>query len=192
MVKRKKIRVAFAGNPNVGKSTLFNLLTGAHQHIGNWPGKTVELAFGKKTYKDFEFELIDLPGTYSLSGFTDEEIVARDFIIKEKPDVVVVLTSATTLSRNLYLVVQVLELTQNVVVAVNMIDEAKRLGLKINFSGLSKELNIPFVPISALYKEGIDSLLDSIIRVYEGRMKAKELRYHPRVEEYLLQLEELI
>lgn len=169
MGRKEKIRVAFAGNPNVGKSTLFNLLTGAHQHIGNWPGKTVELAFGRKEYKGYEFELIDLPGTYSLSGFTDEELVARDFIVKEKPDVVVVVTSATTLSRNLYLVIQVLELTNNVVVAVNMIDEARRLGIKIDFTGLSNKLAIPFVPISALYGEGIEKLLDSIILVFKGK-----------------------
>ncbi|MEQ9714596.1 MAG: ferrous iron transport protein B [Candidatus Asgardarchaeum sp.] len=190
--KKEKIRVAFAGNPNVGKSTLFNALTGAHQHIGNWPGKTVELAFGKITYKNIEFELVDLPGTYSLSGFTDEEIVARDFIVKEKPDVVVVVTSATTLSRNMYLVIQVLELTNNVVVAVNMIDEARNAGLKIDFRGLSKALNIPFVPISALYKEGIDDLLNAILSVAQGKFKAYQIKYDLELERLLSELELII
>ncbi|MCD6483770.1 MAG: 50S ribosome-binding GTPase, partial [Candidatus Odinarchaeota archaeon] len=136
----KKIRVALAGNPNVGKSTLFNALTGAHQHIGNWPGKTVELAFGNITYRDYEIEFIDLPGTYSLSGFSDEEVVAREFIIKEKPDVVVVVTASTALPRNLYLLLQVMELAEKVVLVINKIDMIKKEGYVIDIAGLSKEL----------------------------------------------------
>ena len=184
----KKIRVALAGNPNVGKSTLFNALTGAHQHIGNWPGKTVELAFGNIMYRDYEIEFIDLPGTYSLSGFSDEEVVAREFIIKEKPDVVVVVTASTALPRNLYLLLQVMELAEKVVLVINKIDMIKKEGYVIDIAGLSKELQIEVVPTNAVMKEGIEELVKSIIKTYEKNIVHKEYRYPEPLESYILTL----
>ena len=185
---KKKIRVALAGNPNVGKSTLFNAITGAHQHIGNWPGKTVELAFGNITYRDYEIELIDLPGTYSLSGFSDEEIVAREFIIKEKPDVVVVVTASTALPRNLYLLLQVMELAEKVVLVINKIDMLKKEGYAIDMVGLSKELQVEVVPTNAVMKEGIDKLLKSVVKTYEKKIVHKEYHYPEPLESYILTL----
>lgn len=155
-------RIAFAGNPNVGKSTIFNTITGLHQHTGNWPGKTVELAAGTCEYRDHHYLFVDLPGTYSLMAHSSEEEVARDYICFGEPDVTVVVCDATCIERNLNLVLQTLEMTKNVIVCVNLLDEAKRKKIHINLEALSTALQVPVIGTNATRKIGIDTLLDTI------------------------------
>ncbi len=159
IMNNKNIKVGLVGNPNVGKSTVFNALTKMNQHTGNWPGKTVESAFGNLKYKDFFVEMVDLPGTYSLISHSKEEEVTRDFICMEKYDAIVVVCDAVCLERNLNLVMQVLAMTSNVIVAVNLIDEAKKKHIEINFEKLSDLLGVPVVPICARDKKGLDNLV---------------------------------
>lgn len=163
--------IALAGNPNVGKSTVFNELTGLNQHTGNWPGKTVENAQGEYIYKDKRFILIDIPGTYSLMANSKEEEVARDFICFGNPDISVVVADATCLERNLNLVLQILEVNKNVILCVNLLDEAKKKKIKINLDKLSSELGIPVVGTSARSKKGLDKLMNEI---YNMELKNKK------------------
>lgn len=160
---RTDIKVALAGNPNVGKSTLFNYITGMHQHTGNWPGKTVTGAVGKHTYKNNEITIVDLPGCYSLNSHSPEEEVARDFIKEASPDMTVVVCDATCLERNLILVLQTLEITKKVIVCVNLIDEAKKKGIRIDKKALSDELGVSVVMTSARKGTGVFRLLDEIV-----------------------------
>ena len=150
--------VALAGNPNVGKSTVFNALTGLHQHTGNWPGKTVDNAQGSFTYLDNSFLMVDLPGTYSILAHTVEEQVARDFICFGKPDATLVVLDATCLERNLNLALQVMEITPNVIVCVNLMDEAVKKNITLNTSALQKELGVPVIPTAARNGKGLDDL----------------------------------
>jgi len=166
----KSLRVALAGNPNAGKSTIFNAMTGSHQHVGNWPGKTVEKKVGKFKHDDFEIEVVDLPGTYSLTAYSPEEVIARDYIINEKPDLVVTVVDAANLERNLYLTVQVLELDVPVVVALNMADVAKTRGLSIDIDMLSQGLSSPVIQTVARKSDGINQLIDAIISVGEEKV----------------------
>ena len=155
-------RVALAGNPNVGKSTLFNALTGLRQHTGNWAGKTVATAKGEYTFRGEEYQLIDLPGTYSLAAHSEEEAVARDYIRSGQADAVVVVCDATCLERNLILALQVLELTGKVLVCVNLMDEAKRLGVEVDLPALSRRLGVPVVGAAAGREQGLDALREAI------------------------------
>ena len=157
--------IALAGNPNVGKSTVFNSLTGMNQHTGNWPGKTVTNAQGKYKHKDKDFILVDIPGTYSLMANSAEEEVARDFILFGNPDATVIVTDATCLERNLNLVLQTLEITPNSVVCLNFLDEAKRKKIKINLKELSKQLGVPVIGTSARNGEGLEDLMDAVYDV---------------------------
>jgi ferrous iron transport protein B len=165
--------VALAGNPNTGKSTLFNALTGLKQHTGNWPGKTVTRAEGGYEYRDVRYKLVDLPGTYSLLSASQDEEVARDFILFGQPDCTIVVTDATALERNLNLVLQVLEITDKVVVAVNLMDEAKRKGLQVDTRSLSRDLGVPAVPVVARSGEGLHGLLDAVAGVIEGEIATR-------------------
>lgn len=163
--------IALAGNPNTGKSTVFNALTGLRQHTGNWPGKTVRRAEGRFTHDGVSYRLVDLPGTYSLlSASTDEEI-ARDFILFAEPDCTVVVVDATALERNLNLVFQVMEITAKVVVSVNLMDEARRKGIEVDIDRLSAELGVPVVGTVASSGEGLDRLTETIAGVIEGRIQ---------------------
>ena len=155
----RPMRVALAGNPNCGKTTLFNALTGSNQYVGNWPGVTVEKKEGTARLGDKTLTIVDLPGIYSLSPYSMEEIVARDFIIGEGPDAVIDIVDATNLERNLYLTVQLLELERPLVLALNFMDEVKARGDQIDVERLSKELGVPVVPITAKTGEGLDELL---------------------------------
>ncbi len=166
----EKIIVGLAGNPNVGKSTVFNALTGMKQHTGNWPGKTVESAIGEYEYNERMVKMYDLPGTYSLIAHSKEEEVTRDFICKEKYDVIVVVCDAVCLERNLNLVLQVLDITKNVIVCVNLIDEAKKKKISINYEGLSKILNVPVIPVCARDKKGLENLQIVINEISNRKM----------------------
>ncbi|WP_457636224.1 ferrous iron transport protein B [Persephonella sp.] len=167
----KVIKVAVAGNPNTGKTTLINAVAGTNLHVGNWPGVTIEKKEAKFRYKDYEIHLIDLPGTYSLSNNSEEEKIAVDFLIKEKPDVVIDVVDSTNLERNLYLTVQLLELELPVVIALNMWDEAVAKGIEIDYKKLEKLLCVRAVPTSAVKGEGINQLLDAVIEIFNRKEK---------------------
>jgi ferrous iron transport protein B len=172
--------VALGGNPNTGKSTVFNNLTGLHQHTGNWPGKTVTRAMGAYEYQGKIFKVVDLPGTYSLLAITEDEEIARDFILFGRPDVTVIVVDATCLERNLNLVLQVLEITENVVVDLNLMDEAERHQLEIDVQKLSEILGVPVVPTVARYNKGMDDLIVSIDEVASGQRECNP--YHIQSE----------
>lgn len=158
-----KKRIALAGNPNAGKSTLFNALTGGRQHVGNWPGKTVEKKEGVWQHNGDRFQVVDLPGTYSLTAYSLEEVIARDFIVEEKPDVVVTVIDSGNLERNLYLTVQIIEMGAKVVVALNMSDVAESRGVNIDFIKLSQALGAKVVPTIANKEKGIEELKTAIL-----------------------------
>jgi len=168
--------VALSGNPNTGKSTVFNALTGLRQHTGNWPGKTVTRAEGGFEYGDHKYKLVDLPGTYSLLATSLDEEVARDFILFGQPDVTIVVVDATRLERNLNLVLQVMEITNRVVVALNLMDEARRHKLKIDERRLARDLGVPVVPMSARQGEGVPELLHAVSEVANGETVGKPYR----------------
>ncbi len=154
--------IGLIGNPNVGKSSVFNGLTGLHQHTGNWPGKTIESSFGTYEYKDNNYLLVDLPGTYSLESYSKEEDVTKDFIVDGKYDTIVTVVDATSLERNLNLVLQILQITSNVVVCVNLLDEAKKKNININLEKLSKLLGVPVVGTIATKKSTLNNLKEKI------------------------------
>lgn len=168
--------IALAGNPNTGKSTVFNALTGLKQHTGNWPGKTVTRAEGGFSYDTHRYKIVDLPGTYSLLATSEDEEVARNFILFGHPNVTVIVVDANRLERNLNLVLQTLEITNKAVVCLNLIDEADRNGIKIDDRALSKKLGVPVVPTSARYQRGIPELLKTIDDVATGKIVCKPHR----------------
>jgi Fe2+ transport system protein B len=172
--------IALAGNPNTGKSTVFNSLTGLRQHTGNWPGKTVTRAEGGFSLNGKRYKLVDLPGTYSLLSTSTDEEVARNFILFGRPDVTVIVADATRLERNLNLVLQVLEITDRAVLCLNLIDEARRNKIEIDVRTLSKELGIPVIPTAARQKEGISELTAAIEQVASGQFICKPRRIKSR------------
>lgn len=174
--------VALAGNPNTGKSTVFNALTGLKQHTGNWPGKTVLLSQGSYTYQGQSYQVVDLPGTYSLRASSPEEETARDFILQGSPQAVVAVVDATCLERNLPLVLQLRQLSPNVIVCLNLMDEARRQNLALNPLKLEEELGIPVVPTTAITGEGLDLLKDAIARMAQGQLKTRPMTVQGSLE----------
>lgn len=183
--------VALAGNPNTGKSTVFNYLTGLKQHTGNWPGKTVTRAEGGFEYNGKKFKLVDLPGTYSLLSTSVDEEVARDFILFGQPDVTVIVIDATRVERNLNLVLQILEITNRVVICLNLMDEARRNGIEVDARTLSKELGVPVVPAAARQGEGMNELLKYIYDVATGAYICKPYRIKSKSKELNEAIEKL-
>jgi ferrous iron transport protein B len=170
--------IALAGNPNVGKSTIFNSLTGLNQHTGNWPGKTVANARGKYQHKDRNFIVVDIPGTYSLMANSVEEEVARDFICFGNPDAAVIVVDATCLERNLYLVLQTMEITGHIILCVNILDEAKRKKININLEELSRQLGLPVVGTSARNGTGLEELMDVVYEATDKKTACSHLPVH--------------
>lgn len=165
--------VGLAGNPNTGKSTLFNALTGLRQHTGNWPGKTVTRAEGSFRFSGKKFKLVDLPGAYSLYAPTEHEAIVRDFLLFGAPDATLVVMDATNIERNLNLTLQILEITGKVVIALNLVDEAERKGIEVNHHQLSKDLSVPVVPCVATQKKGLKELADAVHKIVSGEIPTK-------------------
>jgi len=184
----KKITIALAGNANVGKSVIFNYLTGLHQHIGNWPGKTVEKAEGTLFHGDYTIDIIDLPGIYSLSTFSIEELISREYIVKEKPDVVINIIDATNLERNLYFTLQLLELDRPMIIALNQMDLAEKKGICINIKKLQKILGVPILPVIATQGKGIHGLVHKALDLADKGQKIKKIDYGKEVEREIKKL----
>jgi ferrous iron transport protein B len=183
--------VALAGNPNTGKSTVFNALTGLRQHTGNWPGKTVTRAEGGFEYGESRYKMVDLPGTYSLLATSLDEEIARDFILFGQPDVTIVVVDASRLERNLNLVLQVLEITNRVVICLNLMDEVERHNMTVDHRRLARDLGVPVVPTVARYNQGFEDLLAAIHEVASGETQAKpyHVNYnHPKLDRAVSQL----
>ena len=193
-MSEKVYLAALAGNPNVGKSTVFNSLTGLRHHTGNWTGKTVESSWGKCVIGEFDCMLADLPGAYSLLTHSAEEEAARDFLLQEDPDVVIVVCGAATLERNMNFLLQVMELTSHVVLCVNLMDEGKRMGVTIDLSQLSDQLGIPVVGTSAGKGEGLDQLEHCLENIFTGKIKFCPHRavYEPWLESAITEGEKLL
>ncbi len=188
----KDLAIALAGNPNSGKSTVFNELTGSHQHVGNWPGKTVEKKEGHFQHQDFNFTVVDLPGTYSLTAYSQEEKIARDFIIERKPDAVISIVDAANLERNLYLTLQVLELGVPVILVLNMMDLARQNQLSIDEDKLSAALNVPVVAMTAREGKGFEALKNAIFDIANQReVKRPALSYTSTIDELISRLSEV-
>jgi len=191
---KKKLLIALAGNANVGKSVIFNHLTGLHQHIGNWPGKTVEKAEGTLHFRGYTIDIIDLPGIYSLSTYSLEELISRKYIAVEKPDVVINVVDASVLERNLYFTLQLMELETPMVIALNQMDIAKRKGIQIDVEKLEKLLGIPVIPTIAIKGIGIFQLLEKAVEIAEKGYTAKHvpIRFGEEVEEKIAKLTKMV
>ncbi|MDO8667709.1 MAG: ferrous iron transport protein B [bacterium] len=190
----KTIVVALAGNPNSGKSSLFNAIAGTHLKVGNWPGVTIEKYEGQVDYKGYKIKLVDLPGTYSINAYSPEETITRDFIAEKKADVILNVVDGTNLERNLYLSAQLLEFDAKMVIALNMYDEVEKKKIKIDFKMLQKLLGCQVVPVSAVKKMGIEAMLDQIVRTYENKITIPrdKISYSQEVEAAISEIQNLI
>jgi small GTP-binding protein len=190
----KKITIALAGNPNSGKTTVFNNLTGARQHVGNWPGITVEKKEGRCSYQGYDISVVDLPGVYSLTAYSLDEVIARDFVVDGRPDIVVDVVDASNLERNLYLAVQLIEMHAKLIIALNMMDIADSRGYKIDVAMLSELMGAPVVPLVAARNQGTKELLAAIVNVVEGNIRSDgiNLQYGHDVEAEITRLEKII
>ena len=188
----KKLIIALAGNANVGKSVIFNYLTGLHQHVGNWPGKTVEKAEGTLYFKDYTIDIIDLPGIYSLSTFSIEELVSREYIAVERPDLVINVVDTSVLERNLFFTLQLMELETPMVLALNQIDIAKGKGIKISIEKLTQILGLPVVPTIAIKGVSVYDLLAKAVETAEQNLKPSPVRYGDEVERRIKEITDRI
>lgn len=188
-VEPRKLKVALIGNLNVGKSVIFNFLTKKHQKVANWPGKTIEVARGEFYYLNRIIEIVDLPGVYSLSTFTPEEEVTRDFLIKEKPDAVINVVDASILERNLYLTLQVLEMGIPTVIALNQSDQARNKGIEIKIDILERRLGVPVVETVAIYGKGINDLIKKVVEVVEKKVLPNKIKFPDEIEKRIEDIE---
>ncbi|MBC8587333.1 ferrous iron transport protein B [Paratissierella segnis] len=184
--------IALVGNPNSGKTTLFNAITGANQHVGNWPGVTVEKKVGEFKFNNKIYDVVDLPGTYSLGAFSEDEVVARDYVVKGNPDVVINVVDATNIERNLYLTTQLLEMGANVVIALNMVDEAKTREIEINIESLSKNLGVPVISTVASKKSGVEKLIEKTVECIEKKSEYHPLSYGENIDKEIKTIKELL
>lgn len=193
-LKNSNLTIALAGNPNVGKSTVFNALTGMRQHTGNWAGKTVANASGTFTHKNIDFTLVDIPGTYSLMASSPDEEAAREFICFGQPDCIIVVLDATCLERNLNLAIQILEVNKKAVICVNLLDEATKKGIQIDLDELSLYLGVPVVGTAARSRKGLDELKDAVFDVATGERKVfgTKIKYNSNLEKAITKLENII
>jgi len=191
---KEDIIIALAGNPNSGKTTVFNNLTGARQHVGNWPGVTVEKKEGSCSSGRYNIRVVDLPGVYSLTAYSPDEVVARNFIIDERPDVVVDIVDASNMERNLYLAVQIMEMEVPLIIALNMMDEVESMKYKIDVKTISREMGVPVVPMVANRNQGTDVLLAEIVSVTEKKTAASgvKIEYGREVEREITRIEKSI
>ena len=189
---KKIIKIVLIGQPNVGKSLLINALSGADMKVGNFSGVTVEKAQAKMSYKDYELEIIDLPGTYSLEGYSQEEKISKSFIESGEYDVLVNVLDSTNLERNLLLSAQLLEKNKKTILALNMSDEAKKEGIDINYAGMSELLGVDVIGVSAHKKENLPALLDAIISVFEAGKKANKRIFSDEIENEISLLKDFL
>ena len=182
--KEKTITVAVAGNPNSGKSTLINAIAGSRLHVGNWPGVTVEKKSASLVYEDRMIQLVDLPGTYSLSPYSQEEIIARDYLVREKPDVIVNVVDATNLERNLYLTMQLIELDIPMIIALNIYDEAEKKGYAIDAAAMETVLGVRVIPTVSTKGLGLDNIMKAVADIGEdpSTHRPKRLNYGADIE----------
>ena len=190
----RPVTIALAGNPNSGKTTVFNALTGSRQHVGNWPGVTVEKKEGFCTFDGRRINVVDLPGTYSLTAYSLDEMVARDFVINGNPDVVVDVVDASNLERNLYLTVQMMEMEAKLVIALNMMDVARSRGHEIDLTRLTELTGAPAVPLVASKGEGVRDLLKAVTEVADGKRASvpQAVRYGQDIEAEVAKLAGII
>ncbi len=190
----KEITVALIGNPNSGKTTVFNCLTGARQHVGNWPGVTVERKEGERRYRGYTLKVVDLPGVYSLTAYSLDEVIARNFVVEDRPDVTVDVVDATNLERNLYLAVQLREMGVPLILALNMMDMVESRKQSIDMEELARLLGVRIVPLVASRGQGIDSLLEEIVEVGTGQVPVNgfKLTYGREVDQEVSKLEAMI
>jgi len=189
---QRKLNLALVGSANVGKSVIFNYLTGLHQHIGNWPGKTIEKAEGTLHYKGYAIDVLDLPGICSLSTYSLEELITREHIISAKPNFIINVINATNLETNLILTLQLLELEKPIVLALNMVDLLKKNGINIDLEKLETILGIPVVPVAAIHGKGVSKALDRGISLIYQKTKSNTLKYGKEVEERIEQLDQML
>ncbi|MGM0438472.1 MAG: FeoB small GTPase domain-containing protein, partial [Bacillota bacterium] len=186
--RENEIKIALAGNPNSGKTTIFNEMTGAKQHVGNWAGVTVEKKVGKSFYDNYEFEVVDLPGTYSLGAYSEDEVVARDFLIDGNYNLILDIINSVNLERNLYFTVQLLEMGVDLIAVLNMADEAKKKKIEINKNKLSERLGVEVVETVAKRGKGIDDLFSKIIKNRNSNKEGLKINYGEDIEKLILKI----
>ena len=192
MTDEPALNIVLAGQANVGKSVIFNHLTGLHQHIGNWPGKTIEKAEGKLFYKGYTFRVVDLPGIYSLTSYSIEELISREYIVLQGPDFVINVIDATNLERNLLFTLQLLELERPLVLALNMMDLAKKKGIEIDVQKLGKILGVPITETIASRRYGLTDVLDHVLELQKTKPVLEGFGYGKEVESRIEQLNDMI
>ena len=190
MAENKSINIVLAGQGNAGKSVVFNYLTGLHQHIGNWAGKTIEKKEGTLYYKGYTIDILDLPGIYSLATYSEEEVISREYIVHQKPEFVINIVDAVNLERNLIFTLQLLELECPVILVLNMMDLAKKKGIVIDTDALEDLLNTPVVPTVALRGSGITCIIDKVIELKDKKRKYNPPEYGKEIEKSILVLSE--